>query len=65
MPEIDIAYSFFTQLYELNLLIPFGSGKVSFLAARPFLVVVLNRKTFLFGDETYSRHHFKPKIDRF
>ncbi|MEL3958268.1 hypothetical protein NST17_13840 [Caldifermentibacillus hisashii] len=35
------------------------------MATRPLLTVVLNRKTYLFGDETFSRHHFEPKIARF
>ncbi|WP_152641918.1 hypothetical protein [Caldibacillus thermoamylovorans] len=35
------------------------------MATRPLLVVVLNRKTYLFGDETLSRHHFEPEIAPF
>ncbi|WP_368985510.1 hypothetical protein NST54_13780 [Caldifermentibacillus hisashii] len=35
------------------------------MATRPLLVVFLRRKTHLFGDETFSRHHFEPKIARF
>ncbi|WP_269919368.1 hypothetical protein [Caldifermentibacillus hisashii] len=35
------------------------------MATRPFLVTILGRKTPFFGDETFSRHHFKPKIARF
>ncbi|MCM3056225.1 hypothetical protein [Caldibacillus thermoamylovorans] len=31
------------------------------MATRLFLVVILSRKTPFFGDETLSRHHFKPK----
>ncbi|WP_368996647.1 hypothetical protein [Caldifermentibacillus hisashii] len=34
-------------------------GKLHFLATRPFLVVILNRKMPLFSDETSSRHHFE------
>ncbi|MCB5934516.1 hypothetical protein LJB62_06155 [Bacillus sp. DFI.2.34] len=29
------------------------------MTTRPFLVTILNRKLLLFGDETYSRHHFE------
>ncbi|WP_152641917.1 hypothetical protein [Caldibacillus thermoamylovorans] len=43
----------------------FCAGIAHFLATRPFLVVVLNRKAYLFGDETFSRHHFKAEIARF
>ncbi|WP_368986928.1 hypothetical protein NST54_07165 [Caldifermentibacillus hisashii] len=28
------------------------------MATRPFLVTILNREMLLFGDETFSRHHF-------
>ncbi|WP_152032350.1 hypothetical protein [Caldibacillus thermoamylovorans] len=31
------------------------------MATRPFLVVILSRKTSFFGDETLSRRHFEPK----
>ncbi|MEL3958725.1 hypothetical protein NST17_16315 [Caldifermentibacillus hisashii] len=31
------------------------------MATKPFLVTILSRKTPFFGDETLSRHHFKPK----
>ncbi|MEC5270692.1 hypothetical protein [Caldifermentibacillus hisashii] len=31
------------------------------MTTRPFLVTILSRKTSYFGDETYSRHHFKLK----
>ncbi|MCB5933540.1 hypothetical protein LI012_18590 [Caldibacillus thermoamylovorans] len=31
------------------------------MATRPVLVTILSRKTSYFGDETYSRHHFKLK----
>ncbi|CEE00421.1 hypothetical protein BT1A1_0566 [Caldibacillus thermoamylovorans] len=41
---------------------PFSSsflhGKLPFLATRPFLVVFLSQEIPLFGDETFSRHHF-------
>ncbi|MCB5934593.1 hypothetical protein LJB62_06545 [Bacillus sp. DFI.2.34] len=29
------------------------------MATRPFLVVILSRKTSLFGDEIHSRRHFE------
>ncbi|MEN0650715.1 hypothetical protein NSQ82_17190 [Caldifermentibacillus hisashii] len=35
------------------------------MATRPFLVVTLSRKTHFFGDETLSRHLFKPKNSLF
>ncbi|WP_269919284.1 hypothetical protein, partial [Caldifermentibacillus hisashii] len=38
----------------------FLHGKPHFLATRPFLAVILTRKTPFFGDETLSRHHFCP-----
>ncbi|WP_227139678.1 hypothetical protein [Caldibacillus sp. 210928-DFI.2.22] len=31
------------------------------MATRPFLVVVLRRKTLFFGDETFSRRRFVPE----
>ncbi|WP_346206566.1 hypothetical protein NSS89_16015 [Caldifermentibacillus hisashii] len=31
------------------------------MATRPFLVVILSRKTSLFGDEIHSRRHFEPR----
>ncbi|WP_368996451.1 hypothetical protein [Caldifermentibacillus hisashii] len=37
------------------------SRKRSFLTTRLVLVTILSRKTSYFGDETYSRHHFKLK----
>ncbi len=41
---------------------PFSSsflcGNLHFLATRPFLVVILWRKTPFFGDDTRSRRHF-------
>ncbi|WP_269920280.1 hypothetical protein [Caldifermentibacillus hisashii] len=36
----------------------FCGGKCSILATRPFLVVILSRKTHFFGDEIHSRHPF-------
>ncbi len=36
----------------------FLCGKLTFLATKPFLVVVLRPKTHFFGDETPSRRHF-------
>ncbi|MEN0663648.1 hypothetical protein [Caldifermentibacillus hisashii] len=44
---------------------PFWGGKLHFLTTKPFLVTTLRRKLLVFGDETFSRHHFKPKIARF
>ncbi|MCB5934595.1 hypothetical protein LJB62_06555 [Bacillus sp. DFI.2.34] len=35
------------------------------MATRPFLVVILSRETPFFGDETLSRHHFKPENSLF
>ncbi|WP_152032323.1 hypothetical protein [Caldibacillus thermoamylovorans] len=35
-------------------------GKLPFLATRPFLVVFLSQEIPLFGDVTFSRHHFCP-----
>ncbi|MBU5341764.1 hypothetical protein [Caldifermentibacillus hisashii] len=35
------------------------------MATRPFLVTTLSRKLLHFGDETFSRHHFEPKIAPF
>ncbi|WP_346206567.1 hypothetical protein NSS89_16020 [Caldifermentibacillus hisashii] len=35
------------------------------MATRLFLVVILSRKTHFFGDETLSRHHFKPENSLF
>ncbi|WP_368996511.1 hypothetical protein [Caldifermentibacillus hisashii] len=35
------------------------------MTTKPFLVTILGRKMLVFGDETFSRHHFKPKIARF
>ncbi|WP_152032385.1 hypothetical protein [Caldibacillus thermoamylovorans] len=58
LPEIDMAYSFFTQLYGLNLSSSFLYGKLHFLVTRPFLVVIFGRETPFFGDETTSRRHF-------
>ncbi|MCB7077360.1 hypothetical protein LI012_11090 [Caldibacillus thermoamylovorans] len=43
----------------------FCAGIAHFLATRPFLVTTLSRKLLHFGDETLSRHHFKPEIARF
>ncbi|WP_346206569.1 hypothetical protein NSS89_16030 [Caldifermentibacillus hisashii] len=37
------------------------SRKTHFLATRLFLVVILRWETPFFGDETLSRHHFKPE----
>ncbi|MCB5934598.1 hypothetical protein LI012_17880 [Caldibacillus thermoamylovorans] len=31
------------------------------MATRPFLVVILSRKTPFFGDEIHSRRHFEPR----
>ncbi|MEN0650174.1 hypothetical protein NSQ82_14270 [Caldifermentibacillus hisashii] len=28
------------------------------MTTRPFLVTILGRKILVFGDETFSRHHF-------
>ncbi|WP_156103137.1 hypothetical protein [Caldibacillus thermoamylovorans] len=39
----------------------FLRGKPPFLVTRPLLVVVLCRKTSLFGDETTSRRRFVPQ----
>ncbi|MCM3478815.1 hypothetical protein M3674_15240 [Caldibacillus thermoamylovorans] len=36
----------------------FCGGKLTFLATRPFLVVVFAPETSFFGDETLSRRHF-------
>ncbi|WP_346200145.1 hypothetical protein NSQ96_16355 [Caldifermentibacillus hisashii] len=36
----------------------FCGGKLTFLATKPLLVVILWRKTLLFGDETLSRRRF-------
>ncbi|MCM3056231.1 hypothetical protein [Caldibacillus thermoamylovorans] len=35
------------------------------MATRPVFVVILSRKTSLFGDETLSRRHFEPKNSLF
>ncbi|MEN0650713.1 hypothetical protein NSQ82_17180 [Caldifermentibacillus hisashii] len=35
------------------------------MATRPFLVVILSRKTHFFGDEILSRRHFKPENSLF
>ncbi|MEG6534179.1 hypothetical protein V6C20_11655 [Caldibacillus thermoamylovorans] len=35
------------------------------MATKPFLVTILSRKTPFFGDETLSRHHFKPENSLF
>ncbi|WP_346206573.1 hypothetical protein NSS89_16055 [Caldifermentibacillus hisashii] len=35
------------------------------MATRPFLVVILSQKMLIFGDETLSRHHFKPENSLF
>ncbi|WP_368985760.1 hypothetical protein NST54_16805 [Caldifermentibacillus hisashii] len=39
----------------------FCGGKLTFLATRPFLVVILWRKTSFFGDETRSRRRFETE----
>ncbi|WP_269920279.1 hypothetical protein [Caldifermentibacillus hisashii] len=44
---------------------PFRGGKCSILATIPFLVTILSRKLPFFGDDTLSRHHFKPKNSLF
>ncbi|WP_404996357.1 hypothetical protein [Caldifermentibacillus hisashii] len=36
----------------------FWGGKLTFLATKPLLVVVLGRKTHFFGDDTPSRRRF-------
>ncbi|MCB7071337.1 hypothetical protein LIZ76_15505 [Caldibacillus sp. 210928-DFI.2.22] len=40
---------------------PFCGEKLHILTTRLVLVTILSRKTSYFGDETYSRHHFKLK----
>ncbi|WP_368974649.1 hypothetical protein NST61_16780 [Caldifermentibacillus hisashii] len=35
------------------------------MATKPLLVVTFARKTPLFGDETFSRHHFEVKTAQF
>ncbi|WP_270577591.1 hypothetical protein [Caldibacillus thermoamylovorans] len=40
---------------------PFWGEKVVFLAARLVLVVVFRSESHVFGDETLSRRHFKPR----
>ncbi|MEL3958724.1 hypothetical protein NST17_16310 [Caldifermentibacillus hisashii] len=35
------------------------------MATIPFLVTILSRKTPFFGDDTLSRHHFKPENSLF
>ncbi|MCB5935946.1 hypothetical protein LJB62_13655 [Bacillus sp. DFI.2.34] len=44
---------------------PLWSKKLTFLATRLFLVVILSRKTPLFGDETLSRRHFELENSTF
>ncbi|MEK0285840.1 hypothetical protein [Caldifermentibacillus hisashii] len=43
----------------------FFGRKLHFLATKPILVVILSRKTPFFGDDTLSRHHFKPENSLF
>ncbi|WP_152641315.1 hypothetical protein [Caldibacillus thermoamylovorans] len=35
------------------------------MATKLILVTILGLKTHFFDDETFSRHHFEPKIARF
>ncbi|WP_363551265.1 hypothetical protein [Caldifermentibacillus hisashii] len=35
------------------------------MATKPFLIVILSRKTHFFGDEIHSRRHFEPKNSLF
>ena len=44
---------------------PLWAGNCSILATKLILVTILGLKTHFFDDETFSRHHFKPKIARF
>ncbi|WP_161792941.1 hypothetical protein, partial [Caldibacillus thermoamylovorans] len=43
----------------------FLGRKLLFLATSLNLVIIFDRKTPFFGDETLSRHHFEAKIARF
>ncbi|MCM3054738.1 hypothetical protein [Caldibacillus thermoamylovorans] len=43
----------------------FCGGKLTFLATKPLLVVILWRKSHFFGDDTPSRRHFVAEISTF